>query len=348
MTPPTTMELPETLESEEAINHSSTNGHVATDPLVPETTLDEVGKELAGQSGGELPAQDAEVPAQDDTAPEAPTTKPAKKTAEEKAADKATKHYEKRKRDAEESLSNAVLRRREAEAAVKAAKSFEKAAAELLEEVLARGVERLPLIDAAEARAEARESAASDPDAVGLSPDQNAPAGPLKVHDPDAWKQVSISELGLHPSLTEKLASDGMDTIGRLEQRRADISQGKEKWPKGIGKAKVTQIEDAVIGWLTENQHVAGQVAEEPTEEQLDQLLVDRAKALYTGDPDCLEPAGETDAVWDSGVAAFERGLKLTDCPYVAGEEQDDWLKGWISAKETKDGEIVSSDLGDL
>ena len=348
MTPPTTMELPETLESEEAINHSSTNGHVATDPLVPETTLDEVGKELAGQSGGELPAQDAEVPAQDDTAPEAPTTKPAKKTAEEKAADKATKHYEKRKRDAEESLSNAVLRRREAEAAVKAAKSFEKAAAELLEEVLARGVERLPLIDAAEARAEARESAASDPDAVGLSPDQNAPAGPLKVHDPDAWKQVSISELGLHPSLTEKLASDGMDTIGRLEQRRADISQGKEKWPKGIGKAKVTQIEDAVIGWLTENQHVAGQTEPEPTDAELDQMLIDRAKAINTGDAGCLDHVCATDEKFLSGQQAHGRKLKLTDCPYEAGDEQDDWLRGWTYAAELERGETISSDLGDM
>lgn len=332
---PMTMDLPKTLENEEA-----TNGHAATDPLVPETALDEAGKELAG---GEAPAQVDELPAQDTAAQEdsgTPATKP-KKTADEKAADKATKHYEKRKREAEENLSNCVLHRRECEAQLKSAKSSEKAAAELLEHVLAKGPEQLPLFDKPTTNGEA--AVATDPEAVGLSPDPNAAAGPLKVHDPDAWRQRPISALGLHPGLEEKLVSDGIDTIGRLEQRRADISQGKEKWPKGIGKAKVTLIEEAVLSWLAANQQPA-----EPTEAEIKQAVVDRAKELNTGDADCLEPAGETDAEWDSGVAAFDRGQALTDCPYIAGTEQDDWLKGWMTAKENKDGETISSDLGDL
>ena len=337
----TTMELPEQLEQEPTAtdNHAAMNG-VATDPLVPESALDEVGKELAGQELGNP------IDASFEVIEDAPAAKP-KKTTEEKFTAKATKHYEIRKREAEEWLSTCVLRRRECDAQLKAAKSTEKAAAELLEEVLARGVERLPLIDAAEKVAEDREAAAADPNSVGLSPDPNAPAGPLRVHDPDAWKSAPLSALGLPPSLEEKLTSEGMDTIGRLEQRRADISQGKEKWPKGIGPAKVTLIEDAVVGWLTENLHQPA-TEPEPTEEQLKQAIVARAKQLNTGDAGCLDHVGPTEAEFQSGQEAFGRGLKLADCPYEAGSEQDDWLRGWIYGNELQRGETVSSDLGDL
>lgn len=345
------MELSKELENEEAADHATSNG-VATDPLVPESALNEVGTELGNLAGQELGEEiDAEFEVKDDLPTTSPD-KPAKKTAEQKALDKATKHYLERKRNAEENLSNCVLHRRDCEAALKGAKGSEKAAAELLESVLARGPEQLPLFDKPAATA-------SDASATDAADAKTAPAPAV---DPDAWKSAPLSALGLPPSLEEKLIGEGMDTIGRLEQRRADISQGKEKWPKGIGPAKVTAIEDAVVGWLTENQHASGQVDEQPagdvpaaseltpvlTDAELDQLLVDRAKALNTGDEDCLEPAGETDAEWDSGVSAFDRGLKLTDCPYTAGTEQDDWLKGWISAKELKSGEIVDGDLGDL
>lgn len=352
MTPVMELSNESELASEEATEHA-TNGH-ATNPLVPESALDEVGTELGNLSG----QAESDVAASDDAdaspaITDDPTAKPAKKTAEQKALDKATKHYLERKRNAEENLSNCVLHRRDCEAALKGAKGSEKAAAELLESVLARGPEQLPLFDKPAATA-------SDASATDAADAKTAPAPAV---DPDAWKSAPLSALGLPPSLEEKLTSEGMDTIGRLEQRRADISQGKEKWPKGIGPAKVTAIEDAVVGWLTENQHAAGQVDEQPagdvpadaaepaaelTDAELDQLLIDRAKALNTGDEDCLEPAGETDAEWDSGVSAFDRGLKLTDCPYTAGTEQDDWLKGWISAKELKSGEIVDGDLGDL
>lgn len=329
MTPTMEMDLPDTIEEETA----STNGH-ATSPIVPEEALDEVGKELAGQDVGE--PIDAESEVIDDS----PTPKPAKKTADEKALAKAEKHYLTRKREAEEGLSQAVLHRRECEAQLKAAKSDEKSAATLLESILGKGVERLPLIEAAEKVAEERAEAEE-----GLSQAQPASDATATTTDPDAWKSVSITELGLHPSLAEKLAGDGIDTIGRLEKRREDISHGREKWPKGIGKAKITQIEDAVIGWLTENQPAA---PTEPTEEQLKQAIVARAAELNTGDSDTLEPAGDTDDQWDSGLDAHGRGLKVTDCPYVAGVEQDDWLKGWLSANDTEKGETVSGDLSDL
>lgn len=329
---PLTMDLPEQLEGEETAA-AETNGHAATDPLVLEAALDEVGKELAGGAAGDATASD-DAEASSGIADTA-TAKP-KKTADEKAADKATKHYEKRKREAEENLSQCVLHRRECEAATKSAKASEKAAAELLEHVLARGVEQLPLFDKPDTAVGGNEVA----DVAAASPTNNP--------DPDAWKSVPISELGLHPSLAEKLASDGMDTIGRLEQRRADISNGREKWPKGIGKAKITLDMDAVVGWLTENQHVAGQTEPEPTDAELDQMLIDRAKAINTGDAGCLDHVCATDEKFLSGQQAHGRKLKLTDCPYEAGDEQDDWLRGWTYAAELERGETISSDLGDM
>jgi hypothetical protein len=65
----------------------------------------------------------------------------------------------------------------------------------------------------------------------------------------DAWRKAPIKELGL----TEKLAELLPETIGDLEDLRADIATGKKEWPKGIGNGKVTMIEDAVIDWLTKH-----------------------------------------------------------------------------------------------
>ena len=67
-------------------------------------------------------------------------------------------------------------------------------------------------------------------------------------------RAASLGELKLPGSLHEKLTDAGVNTIWDLERLRGEISQGREKWPKGIGAAKITTIEDAVIGWLTRNQ----------------------------------------------------------------------------------------------
>jgi hypothetical protein len=39
----------------------------------------------------------------------------------------------------------------------------------------------------------------------------------------------------------------------RLNQLRADISQGRKKWMKGCGEAKISQIEDALMNWMSRN-----------------------------------------------------------------------------------------------
>ena len=89
---------------------------------------------------------------------------------------------------------------------------------------------------------------AASPQADDATLDQSAPAA-------DAWRATPIDALGLPPKLTEKLADSNITTIGALEDLRG--SHGGLSSIKGIGPAKITLIEDAVMGWLTENRDAA-------------------------------------------------------------------------------------------
>lgn len=68
---------------------------------------------------------------------------------------------------------------------------------------------------------------------------------------PAAWRALTIDHIALFPtSLLKKLRNENLGTIGALEDHRAAVSLGKAKWPKGIGPAKISKIEDALIRWL--------------------------------------------------------------------------------------------------
>jgi hypothetical protein len=66
-------------------------------------------------------------------------------------------------------------------------------------------------------------------------------------------ESASIAELRLPAKVQEKLEEAGAVNIWKLEQLRSDIALGREKWPKGIGPAKVTDIEDAIMRWMASN-----------------------------------------------------------------------------------------------
>jgi len=108
----------------------------------------------------------------------------------------------------------------------KTAKKQFDAAVEALRRIISRGPQILPLFDQADTVVE------SDADDL-------------------EWRSRDLGELdGLTENLLDKL---GIETIGELEDLRKDISFGKSKWPKGIGPAAVTKIEDAVLNWLRDN-----------------------------------------------------------------------------------------------
>ncbi len=71
--------------------------------------------------------------------------------------------------------------------------------------------------------------------------------------DPDTWKSVLISKLDISEKLVEKLNEANVYDLGQLANFREQIALGREKWPKGIGEAKITAIEDAMTEWLTQN-----------------------------------------------------------------------------------------------
>lgn len=68
--------------------------------------------------------------------------------------------------------------------------------------------------------------------------------------DPNAWAEASVVTLNLKESLVNRLNEHDVWTIGQLEKLRENISMGRAEWPKGIGKAKITEIEDAITNYL--------------------------------------------------------------------------------------------------
>jgi hypothetical protein len=68
--------------------------------------------------------------------------------------------------------------------------------------------------------------------------------------DPDAWRSESIVELGLWAGVVKTLGACGVETIGQLEDLRSEIALSNATWPTGIGPAKITQIEEAVLDRL--------------------------------------------------------------------------------------------------
>lgn len=91
--------------------------------------------------------------------------------------------------------------------------------------------------------------------AEGFDPQAKLPfsAEPQVAEDVDAWRLAPLSELFLPEKLRDKLLDAGVETIGQLEDLRGEISEGKAEWPKGIGTAKITAIEDSVLSWLTDH-----------------------------------------------------------------------------------------------
>lgn len=256
--------------------------------------------------------------------------------------------WKQRIRAISDELAEAALERLEAESRFKAAKNREKAIVEQLSEVMKEGPRVMPLFDR---QPEHPEQQPGHDAAESVAPDAQtwAESGGPVVIEPltdDAWRSIHISELQLKPKLQERLEEAGIETIGRLEDLRAEISQGREKWPKGIGKAKITEIEDAVIAWLSKNRdaqvlaEAKAQVqAAEPSANVQESEFDPCARAVELDD--LANPADLTNldpkhpdgaGYWQSGVDAYNQDAQVSECPYVAGPEADDWIRGWLSA----------------
>lgn len=320
-----TMDMPETLDTEQEELKP-----VDAAPGDKDTPAHEL---KAYDPEGEADLQDAGViPPTVVTSPAADDPKPPRD---------AVAEYKQKLRDAADRLAAAVLERMEHEAEYKTAKAEEKLAAETLQSLAARGPVHYPLFDG---QGQAKQT--SDASQVETGPEVSGEAGsPSASNDNQgagslAWKNEPLSVLDFPTGLHDKLVADGLDTLGRLEQRRADISLGKEKWPKGVGKAAITKIEDAIVGWLTEHQG-SSEAASDPgiTTEDAAGLsdpacgddigdVADRAGKLLAAKT--VRPKGD---IYQGGRDAFRKGFALTDCCWVPGPNQDAWLLGFKDAE---------------
>lgn len=175
----------------------------------------------------------------------------------------------------------------------------------------------------------------------------------------DAWRDCTIAELGAHglrASLVQRLAELGYDTIGKLEDLRAKISTGAvDRWPKGIGEAKITEIENAVVGWLTANRdagvfgaipshegdgepHVDGGDGDEeggeyPSTEVWDKMTAEKKKDWLGARCENLGTlkASESEKAFNAGRDAWHAGKNVDACDYYPGARGDDWLRGWVT-----------------
>lgn len=326
----------------------------------------------------EAEAETEEVAASDDAV--ATATDPPAPVAD--ARSEAEKHFEERREAATQYYVECSINRAKLEAALKMAKKREKDALDELEDIIDRGIEPTPLFDKVQnsptagggARQEATDVA---PDAghrpilppgctstttpAGIAihdPECNGTAPP--THEPDAWKRASVEELGLKPALQEKLIEAGITTIGKLEAFRAEVGDRRAEWPKGIGEAKITQIEDAVVDWLTKNRdsHLFGQEGSEavspaatfPTEAEWAEMseddqtawLNERAVQLDCDNTDDLanRVAEGCDDFFTDGCEASEAGDLIANCEHPPGVECDAWILGWLwQGKQETEGE---------
>lgn len=188
-------------------------------------------------------------------------------------------------------------------------------------------------------------------------------SAPAPANTSEAWRSVPITKLDLPEKLIERLQEDGLNTMGQLEDRRGEISDHKAKWPKGIGSAKITKIEDAVIAWLTANRDQAvfselqsGQASEQQGEAKGGESTVDmvsaddaqsyadainaRAVELDNDEPGMLNPrlgAGN----WEQGRDHYYAGGTLSTCELPPSPAQDDFIRGWLSAGKEAGEEFV-------
>jgi hypothetical protein len=169
---------------------------------------------------------------------------------------------------------------------------------------------------------------------IGIQEEDNCPAPIRTVQpvEPDTWKNDPITCLGLKEALTKRLVESGIQTVGDLEALREKIAVGKEKWPKGIGTAKITDIENAMDKYWDdwrERQKIV------PTPAGLEGVMSTATPAgVAKYDPDVVTPAdmettdGEEPEIEQPEA---EQGEPVSDQSTPSDEQPDDTFYAFLS-----------------
>lgn len=328
--------------------------------IAPPSTANEAVAQGVSPDGPQ-PTQVEYTPMVDSGRPEeSPTPSPATATGQVDEAAKLQAEWESAMESLEHEISDLTIERIQLADRAKSIKKRIDCLAEELSDLRVSGPRR-PIRKPVETSVD---DSTAIPSLVGSS-DRNVPSTqPASTNDPaatsDDWRSAKLEQLNLKKNIHEKLVESSVETIGQLEDMRAAISLGKQEWPKGIGKAKITQIEDAVIDWLTKHRdsgvfQSVGTAAStsqvtpsspQPapvsvptndewndwTDAQRSLYLTERAVALSSDQKDDLQKRLPDASYWESGREYFGRGAEIIDCPYTPGDWQDDWIRGFLSA----------------
>jgi hypothetical protein len=222
-----------------------------------------------------------------------------------------------------------------------------------------------PVIDAeivppgAAADAATAEPAAESLDeAAAAKPAAKRKAATAKNAD-ESWRKVPTSEIGFDKikgvgKKKYEAILDAAPTMGDLEDLRANAGpMGLQAvLPDGLGEKICGEIENKILEWLSKNRDrttleaagadVDAVPPEEPpfpsvaegvdleADEHAQQILA-RARELQTQPIEV-----KYGAVHEDGSRAARNGDKVTDCNWTAGDKQDSWILGWLSAGQLK------------
>lgn len=161
----------------------------------------------------------------------------------------------------------------------------------------------------------------------------NDPVESTTVAGDESWRSVSLNEI-----LQEKIKGFGQKkqealldlcpTLGDFEDLRSrvgkDAAELHELLPDGIGLETASVIEERHLDWIAKNCHGASVKSDQV-------LIAERAKQLVGGSDTCLDSKHPEGRNWyESGWSAYGREVRLDECPYIPGPEQDDWIRGWL------------------
>ena len=216
-----------------------------------EPEIEDAGIPLAGEGEIQPTDENPNTPQASEAAAELPPVElPQPPTpAERNAAARAD--FELRLSLATDELVQASIANKHSQEVAKDAKARLKAATDEIARLGERGPEVMPLFDGKK-----KTEAASEPTNTDTSSNTDHPQAPSApaAYTSDAWRSRPTTELGLPPKLTDKLADNGIETIGALEDQRAAFKG--LRGISGIGHVKADLIESAVLAWLDRNRDV--------------------------------------------------------------------------------------------
>ena len=195
--------------------------------------------------------------------------------------------------------------------------------------------------------------------------------------DDNAWRSISTAVLFDPPikgcgDKKRDAIVDQCPTLGHFEDLRCRVGRDADSLhkllPKGVGLELASELEERLLSAIQRGVVTSQPAAEDADDSESEtessdepasdedevKQIAGRVAELRDELADTIDVACDSDN-WKSGCRAREDGEDAFACPWTAGEEQDEWLAGWIAADveaeqadaDAKEPEMVSA-LDDL